>query len=200
MLGESKVPARSIEPARAASRSGGFTLIELLVAVAVLAVVIGLAVPSFIGIINSNRLAGGVNEMVAAVQTARMEAIRQNRRIAVCRSADNATCSAGAQWQSWITIADSNGNGAFGAGDTVLRVSNAKAPVQVSVGNTISANNNSIIFRSDGLAYDNNNALLVGAVTVCIPTDKPAMNRRLLSIAAGSRVSTSQANGAGACP
>ncbi|MCF7222351.1 GspH/FimT family pseudopilin [Marilutibacter chinensis] len=182
------------------SRSGGFTLIELLVAVALLAIVIGLAVPSFIGIINGNRLASGVNEMVAAVQTARMEAVRQNRRVAVCRSADNATCSAGAQWQSWITIIDSSGNGAFGAGDTVLRVSNAEAPVQVTVGNTISANNNSIVFRPDGLAYDANNALLVGAVTVCIPTDKPAMNRRILNVAAGSRVSTSQANGAGACP
>ncbi|MBB1060349.1 GspH/FimT family pseudopilin [Lysobacter spongiae] len=171
-----------------------------MVAIAVLAILVAIATPSFVGVINSNRLASHVNEFVGAVQTARIEAVRQNRRVAVCRSADNATCSAGAAWTGWITIADTNGNGAFGAGDTVLRTGSAKAPVQVSVGATITNNNNAIVFRPDGLAYDTNGALLVGAVTVCMPTDKPRMNQRVVNIATGSRVSTTQANGAGACP
>lgn len=194
------MPARLVGSSRVASRPRGFTLIELLVAVSVLAIVIALAVPSFTGLINGNRLASGVNEMVAAVQTARIEAVRQGRRVAVCRSTDNATCSAGGAWQNWITIIDSSGNGAFGVGDTVLRISSVEAPVEVTVGNTITDNGNSIVFRPDGLAYDVNDALLVGAVTVCIPTDQPQRNQRVLNVAAGSRVSTSQANGGGACP
>src|SRR5690606_510305 len=67
-----------------ASAVGGFTLIELLVTLAVLAVVLGLAVPSFQGIIQQNRLAAATNELVAAAQRARAEANRRNRQVALC--------------------------------------------------------------------------------------------------------------------
>ena len=76
----------------------GFTLIELMVAVAVLGVVVGLAVPGFQSVVNSNRLAGAANEAIATMQVARMEAIRRNRRVAVCASANANAALIG----SWI--------------------------------------------------------------------------------------------------
>jgi type IV fimbrial biogenesis protein FimT len=179
----------------------GFTLIELMVAIAVLAILIGLAVPSFTSLINGNRLASHTNELVASLQVARMESLRRGMRVAVCRSTDGATCAAGAQWDSWITIADSNRNGAFGAGDDVLRVSSAEAPVEVRVGNTITAAGNSVIFRADGMAHAANDSLLVANIAICIPTTKPANNQRTVGIRSGSQISTlPPSSGNGACP
>ncbi|GAB2522299.1 GspH/FimT family pseudopilin [Lysobacter humi (ex Lee et al. 2017)] len=75
----------------------GFTLIELMVTIAVLAIIIGVAVPSFVSMTHRNRLAAASNEVVAVLQSARMEAVRRNRSVTVCPTADGATCS-GSDW------------------------------------------------------------------------------------------------------
>lgn len=81
----------------------GFTLIELLVTIAVLAILIAAAVPSFTSLINANRLSTQANEMVATLQMARSEAVRLNTSVVVCRSTDGATCAAAGRWDRWIT-------------------------------------------------------------------------------------------------
>src|SRR5689334_185 len=64
---------KGIRWGRGMPRQGGFTLVELMVTVAVLAIMAGLAVPSFQATVNANRLTGSTNELVNALQTARME-------------------------------------------------------------------------------------------------------------------------------
>ena len=173
----------------------GFTLIELLVTVAILAILLALAVPSFTAIINNNRLAGQANEVVGSLQLARVEAVRQNRRAIVCRSTNGTSCAGAGQWTTWITFLDMNNDGA-GTAAEVIRVNTAKAPVRVTSGIA------SISFRPDGLARNTaTGALADTAITVCIPTTRPAQNRRVVSIGpGGSRISTASANGAGLCP
>jgi type IV fimbrial biogenesis protein FimT len=179
----------------AASAPGGalgFSLIELMVTVVVLAVVLAIAYPSFTGLINSNRLTGNANEMVAAIQLARSEAVTRNASVVLCRSDDATTCATGATWNGWITLVQSGG--------APLRVSTVQTPVQIAASANIIGNNDQIVFRPDGMARDSTGALLAARFGVCIPTTRPAENQRFVNISGGSRVSVASGNGAGLCP
>jgi type IV fimbrial biogenesis protein FimT len=96
-------------------RQRGFTLMELVITIAVLAILTTLAVPSFVQFIQNNRLSSEANELVAALQYGRSEALRRGEEVQVCSSSDQTSC--GGDWnQGWIAIADPGGD------DEVLRV------------------------------------------------------------------------------
>lgn len=82
----------------------GFTLVELMVGLAILAVVLGLAVPSFVETIERDRGTAGTGELVNALHTARSEALKRRREVVVCRrNADGDACSDGTEWtDGWI--------------------------------------------------------------------------------------------------
>ncbi len=172
----------------------GFTLLELMVAVAVVRIVAAIGYPSMTAIITSNRLGAATNEMVATLQLARLEAVRLNRTVTVCRSDDGVTCSAGTVWDGWITVADLDRDGAV---DDVLRTSEVPAAVQLRASTAIE--NGRIAFRSDGLAHARGGSPLNASVAVCVPTDGAVDNQRLISIGAGSRISTRSENKGGQC-
>lgn len=186
--------------ARVASRraaAGGFTLVELAITVVVLAVLIGISIPLFTGLINGSRLTGNANELVAALQIARTEAIRRNVRTTVCQSADGLTCTNATPWRGWIIFADDDGDGVVDAGE-IVRTGVIEQPIQViPSGNVV---NSRIVFRADGLAYAGNN-LLEANMRVCLPVANPNLNARDVNIAVGGRVAVrAPINAAGACP
>lgn len=173
--------------------TAGFTLLELLVTVAILAILATLATPSFTSLINSNRLTAQANEVVASLQLARTEAIKQNRRTIICRSTNGTSCAGAGQWTQWITYVDINSSGTPQAAE-IVRINRVKAPLRVT------SEVASITFRADGMARTAAGALQNNAVTVCIPTTRPVENRRIIDLRAGSRISSKPENGAGACP
>ena len=65
---------RGPQPALGAA---GYTLVELLVVIVIIGVVAAISFPSFQAMTNGNRLTSGTNELVATLQMARMEAIRE---------------------------------------------------------------------------------------------------------------------------
>lgn len=85
----------------------GFTLIELMVTIAVLAIVVTMAAPSFTTMINNNRSAALGEELATALNFARSEAVRRGSRVSICASGDGASCSGANTWtQGWIVFAD----------------------------------------------------------------------------------------------
>jgi type IV fimbrial biogenesis protein FimT len=172
----------------------GFTLLELMVAITVFGVLTALAVPSFTTMTNRNKLAAESNELLAAIQYARMEAVRTNATVTFCgtSSADadaDADCEAGEQ-PYWVVIGST-----AGGGQEQLRSYEVEEPLKVST------DLDGIIFSADGLARDSSDALLAGEITVCLETTRPAQNKRVLNIASGSRmaITTPAEDGGGTC-
>ncbi len=180
-------------------RTAGFSLVELAITLFVLGIVVGVSIPMFTGVVNGNRLTANANELVAAIQSARAEAIRQNTRTSLCESDDGATCGATSPWQGWIVFADANGNGIADAGE-VVRAGTIEAPVVVIPSGSIAAANNRITFRADGLSYDNGNALMEGNLRVCLPVTNPPENSRDVNLATGGRAMVRAATPAVGCP
>jgi type IV fimbrial biogenesis protein FimT len=83
----------------------GFTLIELIVAMAVAAVLIGVAVPSFTSAIKNNRLQTQTRELQMALLKARSEAVKGRDSITICARATDSTC--GTSWENgWLVFID----------------------------------------------------------------------------------------------
>lgn len=186
-------------PAAPSARAGaGFSLVELMITLVVLGVVVGIAAPSFSGLINSNRLTAASNEVVAALQVARMEAVRRNTSVVLCPSADGASC-AGAAWRSFIVFADEDGDSTVDAGtDEVIRV------VTVSEGGIVVnpssnlATNNRLRFGADGFARVGNAGARNGGLSVC-STDVPVAENTRDTLVAVSRINVQVRNGTDAC-
>jgi type IV fimbrial biogenesis protein FimT len=172
----------------------GFTLVELMVALSIVAILAAIAGPSFISVINRNRLATQANELLTAIQFSRMEAVRRSNRVVVCPTlapdaAQVDDCASGQQ-PYWVVLARTPA----GAWEQVRRV-DVKPPVQVW-----SDDIDSITFGPDGMARDGD-MLLAGSITVCMATKNPSRNKRTVNIASGSRVSVAipDEDGEGEC-
>jgi type IV fimbrial biogenesis protein FimT len=61
----------------------GFTLLEVLAVIAVVAVIVGVGIPSFSIMIQNNRVTTQTNELVTALNFARTEAVKRGRNVQV---------------------------------------------------------------------------------------------------------------------
>lgn len=96
----------------------GFTLIEMVVTVAVVAILLTVALPSFNESIARNRIVSEVNGFIAAASLARSEAIRRNLTTGVCASNNASTC--GGTWANgWIVWVDADQDGIPDAGEAL---------------------------------------------------------------------------------
>jgi type IV fimbrial biogenesis protein FimT len=85
------------------SPAQGFTLIELMITLAVMAILLGIAAPSFNNVVLSNKLSSYANNLVASANLARSEAIKRNSAITLCASSNGTSCAASGGWeQGWV--------------------------------------------------------------------------------------------------
>ncbi|WP_459619783.1 GspH/FimT family pseudopilin [Burkholderia sp. 3C] len=78
---------------RITKRMAGVTLVESMLAIALLAIVAAYASPSFVAWRQRDRVEAGAMSMLAALATARVEAVSRGVRVAVCRGDQNPVCA-----------------------------------------------------------------------------------------------------------
>lgn len=99
----------------------GFTLIELMVTIAVLAILLTLAAPSFATLLRQWRLTSAAETLAGDLRLARSTAIRTSRPVTLCaRNGDE--CGAGGNWATsgWLMFSDLNDNGLLNAGEPLI--------------------------------------------------------------------------------
>lgn len=182
------------------SQSRGFSLIELMIGIAVVAILLVIAVPSFNSIINSNRLKTTANAMIGSLNTARMAAVQRN--------ANAQFCSNSATTNKTDTLGSACGSTNVGAviassASTTLPV--AAAPPELSIPSIqIHGTSAAIRFNSLGQGFaagstttpfDSSTA---GAVMDICSTAISSNNHIQINMAVGSIITTTTSSGA--CP
>ena len=125
----------------------GFSLVELMVTLAVLAMLVSVALPSFVELTRSNRVTHQANDALAMARYARSEAVRRAEDVVL-----NFTPS-DSGWRA--SVVDS-------ANHVLRRVDHPTSPVAISSGR--------IVFDALGRAADARISLTYGSITrhVCI--------------------------------
>lgn len=180
------------------TRGRGVTLVELMVTLAIAAILVMIAVPSFRNITLSNRLTTAANQVVDAINMARVEAVKRNNFVQLCGSsaALNASGTLGTACgsTSGAVIAlgvDSSGN--------VTADSIQNSPPGIAAPLQVSGNFTALRFNGQGLgAKAGTSAPYTGDVALICTASFNGDNRRLISIVAGSIVKVTSS--AGACP
>lgn len=105
-----------------ASSQRGLTLVELMVTVAIMAILLGVGVPSFQSFVQNSRATAQANEFLTAMSLARSESLKRARPVSICGTTNNQTCNG--TWQDGLLVfRDGNAAGSTTANvSEVLRV------------------------------------------------------------------------------
>jgi type IV fimbrial biogenesis protein FimT len=151
------VPSR---PAR------GFTLVEGVVALALMGLLVATAMPSMSWFIDSVKLGSATDLFISGLNLARSEAIKRNRSVVLCKSAEGESCAATGGWeQGWIVFHDVNRNGLRDGAELVIR---REQPL--SAGLRLSGNQHVasyVSYAPTGVATLVGGAFQAGTLTLC---------------------------------
>jgi type IV fimbrial biogenesis protein FimT len=119
----------------AMKRSGGFTIVELMIVITVAAIGIGLAIPSFRGLIERKQLGGATEAAFQHLQRAKTQAVKRSKPIVVDFYVNGTDWAIGftdkvadgcdaedTSGTNLCTVDENNDIGVAGANDLVMRV------------------------------------------------------------------------------
>ncbi|KGM50983.1 hypothetical protein N792_12990 [Lysobacter concretionis Ko07 = DSM 16239] len=132
----------------------GFTLIELMVTLAVMAVLLGIGVPSFQRLQQSTRTTTAFHLLTTSLALARLSAVKSNAPVSVCPSRDGRHCRGDSVWDDgWIVFADPARAKQPASVDAVLHRFDRVGPrlaLRSTAGRTL------VRFHPSGMAYGSN--------------------------------------------
>ena len=99
----------------------GFTLIECLIALAIVAILFGMAVPAVSGTLEAARASGARAALLASLTTAAERAALTGQRSVLCPSADGSNCLNNEEWSpGWIVFSDADADRVHDPGEPLL--------------------------------------------------------------------------------
>ncbi|WP_300845228.1 GspH/FimT family pseudopilin [Tepidimonas sp.] len=153
-------------------RSVGFTLIELMVTVAILAILLAVGGPALQGFIESSRMRSATHDLYSDLQLARLEAIRRNQRVTVCKANASLTqCNNTGAWHGgWLVFLDTlpGSSPAVENASDILRA-HAALNGNIRILGNGGANGTATYasFAPDGTSKQLNGAFMAGTWRVC---------------------------------
>ena len=164
------------------TQCGGFTLLELLITIALIAIVMGIGVPSYQDFVVKNRIQTQASEIRSSLAMARVEAIRRGIIVVVCPG--RTVC--GGEWdEGWNSFVDTTTGrrGVFDADDIRLEIH-----ARLDGGSTLTKKGiKNVIFRSDGTATNSLRLEDDNALILCT-ADNNLRHRRAIEVNAVGRV------------
>ena len=178
-------------------RQRGFTLTELMVVVSIVAILLGIGVPSYRYITNSYRVSSEVNGLLGDLMYARSEAIKEGQFVTVCVTTNGRNCSGTNSWdRGWLVF--SNPTNAVQPPGQILRIQDkflGRNPDSFNADNGVS----SVTYNREGFAttaagFPN------ATITLHDPTANPVWTRCLWITPQGMlTVETPADNASGTC-
>lgn len=161
-----KSPMRAISRLNIANQKG-FTLIDTVIAMAIVAILVMVAAPSWTQFVRNSRMTGATNDFIGAINLARVETIKRGARVMLCRS-NTSTAAAPASpacggtantWsEGWLVYAITNGDPKrvyASANDILLDIGPALTDTKIM---STSADGNAwLAFNTDGSLDENAN-------------------------------------------
>lgn len=156
-------------------------MIELLVTLSVMALLLGLAAPSFYEVSLSSKLSSNANRLVASAAMARSEAIKRNAVTQLCISTDHVTCAGTGSWESgWVVL----------TGTTVLHYEQpAPAGYKIKEAGSV----NTMSFQPSGVGST------AATFTVCRATPTVGAQERQVAVTATGRATVTRPASVSTC-
>lgn len=169
-------------------RPHGFTLIELMVTLAIAAILMFLAAPSFVSYQRNTQLTSAANTLLAAINAARGEAMKRGMSAMVVPTNN------GSDWTTgWVVFVDKNNSRTYtDTGDNTV-LTQAKVPSGISISGSGIASGSTPYIMFDASGYSNTKAGSFGALSISFArTDVVAADQfsqtRKIKIASTGRI------------
>ena len=167
-------------------RGHGLTLFELLITLSLIALLAGIAIPSFEKMIANGRIRTEIDALFHAVHLARKESILRRKVVSICPSNDGRQCSASSDWSDgWLMFEnrDRDDPPRIDSGELLLQTRQISAPVRIS------ANRRGFTLRATEKRATN------GTLVVCDRKNRVTPRALVVSYTGRPRVALRRRNG-----
>lgn len=155
----------------------GLTFIELMLALAVIAVLVSIGIPSLAAFVQESRMVAAGNRVVTTLNLARSRAVFERAHTMMCPSTDGRTCTGGNRWDNgWIVFSDGDRSGQPTRESDLLRVEEGFENIHADSGGRTG-----IRYKPDGMAHGFNLT-----IKLCHPDD--AERHRAVTVSNPGRI------------